>query len=226
MSRQVLWGLLLMLLGSAVSRAESILYTNVEPGGVFGSDAVDFGPGPAPGDRDPAAALRFSVASDSTLTGFHVPLYVLSGVNDVSAFLLSDASGLPGSIIETYELSTLPSNRPAPLSAVPSATRPTLSADKYYWFAVRFDVTPQQPASGGWMLTSFHGDSSVSPNFAVAGVVGDPNTWLVGSGGPSGREGALTVVGEPIPEPTTAVTAVLSILVLFRSFRRSLLSRQ
>ena len=122
---------------SVPGHAASVLFSNlVEPGGQYGFDDVGFGntPGSQPENRIRGIAVRFSVSMDSVLSYFQVPLDVRSGTNLLNAYLLADAAGLPGSVIESYTITNLPSGG-APLRTVPSATLPVLQGSADYWFA-------------------------------------------------------------------------------------------
>jgi hypothetical protein len=209
----------LVVLSGLFASAETTLFSNlVEPGGQYGPDSVDWGSpsGPLPGNRRGAAAVRFSVTADSILSSFQAPIFVRSGPDDVLAYLLNDASGVPGSVIETYEVSNLPPDRR--LTAIRSVLRPVLAAGEAYWFA----MSPNPQSFGGWALTKFQGSPISSSNFAVAGVIGDPqSTWILGNGGPGSREGTLVVTGEEaVPEPGTLAAGCLSVLAMLARLRK------
>lgn len=210
----------MVMLSGALAQAETILFSNlVEPGAQYGFDDVGFGntPGSQPENRNRALAVRFSVSAASILSSFRVPLNVRSGPNEVNAFLLSDASGTPGSVIETYLVTGLSSGAPTPLTTIPSISGPTLTAGEDYWFA----VTAGQSTFAGWTLTLFQGNSNGSLDFATGGVIGDPTSvWNFGSGGAGAREGTLVVVGEAVPEPHTLLPAALFLLILITTLRR------
>ena len=208
------------MLSGVLANAETILFSNlVEPGAQYGFDAVGFGntPGSEPEDRNRALAVRFSVSANSVLNSFRVPLDVRSGPNEVTAFLLSDASGTPGSVIEPYLITGLSTGGLPPLTAIPSSLRPVLTAGETYWFG----VTAGQSTFAGWTLTLFQGNASGSLDFAAGGIIGDPSSvWTFGSGGAGAREGTLVVVGEAVPEPRTLLLGALSLLIFIPAFRR------
>ena len=204
------------------AHAASVLFSNlVEPGGQYGFDDVGFGntPGSQPENRNRGVAVRFSVGMDSAVSYFQVPLNVRSGTNLLNAYLLSDASGLPGSVVETYTLTNLPPGGPTLLSTVPSTTRPLLRRGEDYWFAVN---TQELDTFAGWTLTLFEGNANQSADMALGGFIGDPlSGWIVGPGGPAAREGTLLVVGEAVPEPATLLTTAVPLFFLLRRKMRA-----
>ena len=202
---------------SVPGHTASVLFSNlVEPGGQYGFDDVGFGntPGSQPENRNRGVAVRFSVPLDSVLSYFQAPVNVRSGANLLSAYLLADAAGLPGSVIETYTITNLPPGAPTPLTTVPSTMRPVLQGGEDYWFAVN---TRELDTFAGWTLTLFQGNANQSADMAIGGLIGDGlSGWVVGPGGPAAREGTLVVGGETVPEPATMLTTAAPLFLLVR----------
>jgi hypothetical protein len=143
------------------------------------------------------------------LESFRAPLDVISGPNQVQAWLMSDDSGAPGNVLESYLVSNLPTP-PGPLRAMDSATNPVLFGGQRYWFA----VTGGENTFALWTLTLFDGDpADGGASRTIINGVAQP--WMVGSGT---RTGALQVLGE-VPEPSY-VTLVGGAIALLGFTRR------
>ncbi len=128
---------------------------------------------------------------------------------------MSDVLGVPGDIMESWNVTTLPSCAgPCPLTTLTPVSDQTLIAGAQYWVVATggpqtFDI---------WTLTL--GTASFAPLLTQSVPVGFPITsgWA-----PSGgeRQGALVVSGNVVPEPATAALLVssFSLLVLLRGVR-------
>ena len=197
-----------ILLAAAAPSEAGIIFRNlVEPGGQYGPDAVGIGhtPGfPNPGDYL-TYGVRFVPSLTAQLTTIQAPLGVLSGPNQVQAYIMNDAGGVPGSIIESFSLTNLPP--PGPLVTITSLLDPLVLAGQPYWFV----------ATGGgatyalWTLNLFQGDSSDGGATQVT-LGGVPHAWTAGSGT---RTGALQVSGNAAPEPSSIAMLACAALVCF-----------
>lgn len=189
---------LFAMLGAGANAA-SILFSNlVQPGNQYGPDGVSIGHTPSfPTAGDYLTyAVHFVPSATATVTSFDVPLGVVSGTNQLTAFLMSDAAGAPGVVLETFALSNLPAppGFPSPLLTINSTLHPTIAAGQQYWFA----VTGGPETFGIWSQNLLQGDPAdggASQSF-IGGV---PQSWIVGSGS---RTGALQVSGDAVPEPS------------------------
>jgi len=189
-----LLSLALLLLLPAVSRADTV-YSTFGSGQTFNTSAGGwalFCNAPSCGAFQDVAAA-FTPTGTFTLTQIDVAASYLSGTNGIEVMLLSDASGTPGSILESWSLSDLP---PFGTSFTPesvTAALPiTLNSGTQYWVAL-------VPSVGGFLTWNFAPTlvgttdvlgSSTGPNWAA-----DSNQFLP----------AYDVLGTPVatPEPSS-----------------------
>lgn len=202
--------LLFLVLGALPLSAATLLFSNlVQPGGQYGPDGVSMGHTPAfqnSGDYL-IYAVPFVPSTTAYLTDIQVPWQVISGPNQISAWVLNDSGGTPGSILTTDSMAGGPAGGTA-LIDLPFTLDPLLNVGQRYWFA----------AAGGpdtfayWTLTLFQGNSmDGGASQLVTGGIKGP--WIAGTGT---RTGALQVFGEPIPEPASLllVASCLALMIL------------
>jgi hypothetical protein len=212
MTRHLFWGTILLF--AALPSQAGVIFSNlVQPGNQYGPDGV--GIGHTPGFPNPGDYLLYGVhfipSTTAQLTIIQAPLSVLSGPNQIQAFLMSDAGGSPGSILESFPLSNLPvPPGPFPLVTIQSLLDPLLLGGTQYWFV----ATGGPSTFATWTLNLFQGDGN--DGGAVQSVVGGiTQPWITGSGT---RTGALQVSGTPVPEPS--ITALSGCALLFLMIRR------
>jgi len=180
--------------------ASVILFSNlVQPGNQYGPDGVGIGHTPSftsPGDYL-LYGVPFTPATTAQLMMIEAPLGVISGTNQIQAFLMTDSGGAPGSIIESFVLSNLPGPpAPFPLDTINSSLDPLLVAGQQYWFV----ATGGPNTFASWTLKLFQGNSADGgASRMVVGGVTQP--WTIGSGA---RTGTLEVFGNAVPEPSYA----------------------
>jgi hypothetical protein len=196
--------------------AGTLLFSNlVQPGNQYGPDGLGIGHTPAfpnPGDYL-SVGVEFTPSVSAQLTMIEAPFGVISGTNQIQAFLMSDSGGTPDAVIESFVLSSLPTGPgPYPLSTINSALDPLLLAGQPYWFV----ATGGPNAFASWSLTLFQGDPTEggASQTVVGGIA---QLWDVGSGT---RTGALEVFGDAVPEPSAGALAGCALLLL--GIRRSL----
>ncbi|OFW00130.1 MAG: hypothetical protein A3I00_03580 [Betaproteobacteria bacterium RIFCSPLOWO2_02_FULL_64_12] len=141
----LLIGLLVLLARPPASRADTI-YDNLSPGSSY--DCCD---GWAVGFGHFAQAMPFVVPAGPgyAVSEIDIALMFGFGTNAVHVELLSDASGLPGSLIGQWTLSNLPaegSTSTIQPSQVASITGVVLSGGTQYWLAAIQDL----PFTGTW----------------------------------------------------------------------------
>jgi hypothetical protein len=209
------------ILWQAPSFAGQIFFSNlVQPGNQYGPDALGIGHTPAysPGDTGEVfGATGFTPSTAFRLTSFDIALgyaaaFTPNGPNQADVFLMSASGGLPGSTIESWHLTNLPANcGPCPLSTITSTSNPVLAAGNQYWVV----------ASGGlqtfddWTFTLI--GNSFSPLATRNILNGVDSGWLLNS---SGRQGALAVSGDAVPEPTSLALTIFVLPVIFLLGRR------
>jgi hypothetical protein len=200
----------------APANANIILFSNlVQSGNQYGPDGVGIGHTPAfPNAGDYLIyAVPFVPSATAVLRSFLAPLAVANGTNQLQAFFMGDSAGQPGSVLESFSLSNLPT-APGPLSPIESALDPLVVAGQRYWFG----VTGGPQTFGIWTLNLSQGNpTDGGASRTVVNGVAQP--WIVGSGS---RTGALQVSGNPVPEPayTTPLCSIVILLALIR-LRRS-----
>ena len=177
LTRHVLCGAVLLL--AALPSKADILFSNlVEPGDLYGPDGVGIGHTPAftnPGDFL-VYGVHFTPSTTAQLETIEAPLGVVSGPDQIQAYLMSDSGGVPGAVIESFLLSGLPAPGPGPLPlfTIPSALDPLLLAGQQYWFV----ATGGAATFGSWTLNLFQGDPIDGGASAIDGL----GPWSVGSG--------------------------------------------
>jgi hypothetical protein len=204
-----------ILLAAAVPSEAGIIFSNlVEPGDQFGPDGV--GIGHTPGFPNPGDYLTYGVcfvpSLTAQLTTIQAPFVVFSGPSQVQAYLMSDAGGVPGSIIEAFSLTNLPAT-PGQLVTITSLLDPLVLAGHPYWFV----ATGGGATFADWTLNLFQGDPNDggAAQLTMGGVSGP---WTVGSGT---RTGALQVSGNAAPEPSSVAMITCAALVFALIVRRS-----
>ena len=163
--------------------------------------------------------MPFTPSNTVALSSLVAPLGVFDGPNHLDAFLLSDAAGHPGAVLETFSLSGLPGGFPLPLLTIPSALNPVLVAGQQYWFA----ATGGPETFGGWALTLYQGDpTDGGASRTVLGGV--PQAWMVGTGS---RTGTLEVFGDlvSVPEPSYTTMLLAAMLTMLLTVRGRVVSR-
>lgn len=166
----------------------SVIYTNFGLG-----DSFDSSTGWSVSDsipQDPAMPFAVSPSSDYVFTSVDIALNSAGGSSSLTVQLMSDALGLPGSIIETLTFS-VPSS--ASIVSVSSVLMPTLTAGTTYWIT----TNATGGFEGSWQWTD---PQVVAP---VAFSFDDTATWQAFDL----EMAAFRVNGEqvaaPVPEPAS-----------------------
>jgi hypothetical protein len=184
-----------------VARGDVIFSNLVEPGDLYGPDAVGLGAIPVPGYFVYNAVPFTPQDHDYQLSSLEIPLaWAGSGSNTGLVEVLTDDGGTPSNdVLESFSLDLSPTSFIAPLLTIDSITQPTLNAGEQYWIA----VTGGAPTSFIlWTLTLFEGDPSAGGAFRYI-VDGQDQGWAVSDGT---RMGALVVNGDiAVPEPSSFV---------------------
>jgi hypothetical protein len=208
----------LVLALSAVSSFADTLYNNLGPGNVAASNQ-----GYCLGTGNCATsywvdAIAFTPSTNAALTDIGVALGYVSGQNWATIELLGDSGGLPGSLIESWTVSNLPTwqyNVATPATFVTSGSNPILDAGQQYWVAViagtpgdkanlLYWMAPQMPAYTPFATSQDGGPYTIVPN----PYVGD---------------GGFRVDGTPVPEPSSLLLFAATALGFFGPIRRKLL---
>ena len=133
MKRLVLCGLSVVLL-AAVQLQAAIIFNTFGPGDTFltnpgrvvGNSAFEF---------DIGSQFAITVGTPHTLDSIELAACLLSGTNEIDVWLMSDALGEPGAVIEAFNFQNLPdySSENRPLLVGNSTLNPILTPGTNYW---------------------------------------------------------------------------------------------
>jgi hypothetical protein len=155
----------------------------------------------------------FTPGANYSLTEIDVALQYLSGTNAVTLALETDSSGVPGTVLEAWALTSLPDF--SSTSSVLQMETPTspilLLAGTQYWVVA---IPGAADTTAGWNFAN----TGVTPNLDVLDTVG--GTWFTDT---SNSNPAFDVQGNltSAPEPSTALFAAGGLLLLGFARRRS-----
>jgi len=185
------------ILAAVPLAASTTVFSNFGPGNSYSNAGAWFvvdNPG-----FSQMVACQFTPSVNCTLDGIDFEAYWATGNTSVSAELLSDSSGLPGGVLESYTVSGLTST-PQLLTAS-STSHPTLTAGQTYWFDLM--------GNGSFCEWDFNStDNSTGSAFRYTSA--DP--WQASTAYPAG---AFRVNGTPtsvVPEPSSLL-ASLTLLI-------------
>ncbi len=186
---------------SSAVEASTVIFSNLGPGDIF-SNAGQLISGPTSifGDQD--VGSQFIAQKTAALDFMELALTSDNVTPSLDVWLMSDAGGLPGSIVEAFSLSNVPhvSSCPPvcpvpPLTVATSVLHPTLLAGTQYW------IIASTSGNTGSFRLNFTGDIGT-----VGRVNGGP--WIAA---PLATASAFRVNGNDI---STAVPELASIWLL------------
>jgi glucose/arabinose dehydrogenase len=176
--------------GNSVRPAQmnSIIFSNFGPGQSFqpGGYSVS-GAGMTvlpPNGFGAAVALSFTPTSNFHFSSVELPLVWFSGTDSFIVYLMSDAGGSPGTILETFPITGLPSNNTPAVTMFVSTNHTPLEAGTTYWIA----AAPVANDTAGFWLMNPTGASGYSR------TANDSKTWLP----QVGASPAMEVDGTPM----------------------------
>ena len=214
--RQALWLLVgfSSLLTCVRADAGTVVFSNLgQPGDTYGPDGISFGSNPfiPPGPYTGIVATRFQVTRNTAAEAIETALHVNSGPTDFTAYILSDTLGVPDHVIALTHFTNVETGPQGALLTSIAFAPYELLAGTPYWFGL--SAGPETFAD--WLFTPFYGDTSGSPNLGVGRISGAmTSNWILGSGGPLGREGAFRVTGSDVPEPVYNLPVLAGFLYL------------
>jgi len=194
--------LALVVLASCTARANLItVATNLGPGDTFQGNSIMIENYLIPGEVTGFAAA-FVPNTTATLLDVFLPLSAQFG-GSLTAAVLSDAGGLPGSIIASLtQDGSIPEN--PGLVEFTCSDCPQLQANSTYWIAA---VTANLDTNVFWNFSpTALGNASFSNNFANVGVVNGP-WYTAGSTFPT--PGFVVEADSSAPEPSSIIMALL-----------------
>jgi hypothetical protein len=204
--------LLTVAVGCTARLDAAVIYSNLGP-----NDSFSTSPGTYPvwnltsgGFIHRAAAFTVpgsqNVQFGSAELGFHLQ----TGSNSANVTLAADASGVPGSTIESINISLPPpSANPTIVTAV-SNTNPTLLAGSTYWVVASVNF-PGTMATWGPNTTNTGGGNATRTNF-------QNGQWFAQ---PPFGQGAMRINSFEIPEPAACALVAFGVAAAVRIRRRS-----
>jgi hypothetical protein len=206
---QTLFPALVLLL--ATHARASVIFSNLGPGDSLASPGIGIGFIPFTSTFN-YAGIGFTPAGQSyMLDSLELALDLVSGPNVADIFLMSDAGGLPGAVLESFHLTGELTSGANSLVTINSTHHPLLSAGSQYWIV----------AAGGpssfvtWAQNELQEKGPNVSGPALGSLVRDSDSNV--------RE-ALLANGTAVPEPGSVflVTGLLGILFVFvRRSRRA-----
>jgi hypothetical protein len=196
----------LILLAATHARA-SIVFSNLGPGNSLTSPGIGIGFITFTSTFN-YAGLEFTPTGQSyTLDSIQLPLQLISGPNIADIFLTSNAGGLPGAILESFQISGALTSGGNSLVTIASTSHPLLSAGSQYWV-----VAAGGPSS--FVTWAQNELQETGPN-----VSGPTLGSLVRDSDSNVRE-ALQINGTAVPEPSSALLLTASAISIVAFAKR------
>jgi hypothetical protein len=179
---------LAVLVGANPSARADVIYDNFGPGDTY-TTTTGWTIGTPPGNPFWEQGDPFTVSGSYTLTQITVAAGYVLGPNVYVVWLMDDAGGVPGNIIEEFDFSDLGSfgSNNAPLVGV-SALNPTLEDGNQYWLVA--STSGDTWSAWNWNSTGDTGDHAFRT---------DGGDWSVSTN----TRGAFRVEGDLIAGPST-----------------------
>jgi hypothetical protein len=204
-------GAMAMVWASAgVGRAD-VVYDSFGGGTGYSSSSWNDVAGPSAAIANPRSpAFPFTPASSFNFTLAELPLEHELGINHYTVSLRADQAGLPGAVLESFDLTNLPSYSSPGLTDVISASHPLLVAGQKYWLAA---MPVSSTAMGLWAMRS----PAVGGNKALTPDLGQ--TWTLNEFGFQTMS-PMRIEGTPAPEPAGLAVLAVGGLLMGRWRRR------
>jgi hypothetical protein len=184
----------LPLAAAGAARGDQIIFSNFGPGMTFDTNrgyTIGGSGSPAPS----VIANRFTATSNLAFSSAQLALGFINGPGLFQVLLETDAGGLPGSIIETFNVNIQLFPPGAVVTAI-SALNPLLTSGANYWLVV---YAPGSSTFGEWNLSL--DDVPIVGNFAFNRIPSPTGPWGLASGP---VRSAFQINGNtPVPEPAT-----------------------
>jgi len=209
---RVLCNLLIVLLAASQLQAVPV-FSTFGPGDSIGGGGYYIGYLYALGSEiDSGGQFAITVGTPHTLDSIELAAYLDAGINEMDVWLMSDATGEPGAIIEAFNFQNLPDDSLAnkPLLVGNSALNPILTPGTNYW------LVASAPNEHATLAVWSKPDPLVMGTAANRYGTGPWNVF-------NGEMMAFRINGSPIPAPGAILLAGLGAgLVGWMRRRRSL----
>ncbi len=165
------------------------IVSTLGPGDTYDT-STGWGIGDSVMEVDTANQFSFTGSKPYFLDTVELAVALVSGTNELDVWLMSDAAGEPGGIIEAFNFVGImkPFGQDNPLLVGHSILHPVLSPGIDYWLVAS---APDSDTVAGWNFSS----PAVSGTVAQRSGTG---LWAVAS---DGTLGAFRVSGTPVPVP-------------------------
>jgi hypothetical protein len=187
------------VLGLAASRVEAsiVVYSDFGPGQTYGSSLNDAAGSTSFIGEQIGYADPFTPTSTVTFASVVLPLSSVSGTKSLIVSLRPSVSGQPGSPLESFTVTGLPSFPTSTVYTLNSLLNPVLTAGSTYWIAI---FPGGSNTVAGWNF------DSVGVNGGAANVNGSA-TW---THNPDNTSSAFEVLGNAVPTPEPASLSMLA----------------
>jgi hypothetical protein len=186
MKKQTICIVIMLLL--AIPSHAAVIFSTLGPGDTY-STSVGYTIGVSSYEYDQGNSFSFSVAAPYYLDTIELAVGLVSGTNELDVWLMSDAAGEPGAIIEAFNftnaMGTFGNNNP--LLVGTSVLQPVLTPGTDYWLIAS---APNSDTWAAWNLSS----PAVSGSHAVREGAGPWNVT-------TDTMAAFRVEGTVIPAP-------------------------
>ena len=150
MKKQTICIVIMLLL--AIPSHAAVIFSTLGPGDTYNT-SVGYTIGVSPYEYDQGNSFSFSVAAPYNLDTIELAAGLVSGTNEIDVWLMSDAAGEPGAIIEAFNfvgaMGTFGNNNP--LLVGTSVLRPVLTPGTDYWLIAS---APNSDTWAAWNLSS------------------------------------------------------------------------
>ncbi len=182
----------------AVPSHAAVIFDTLGPGDTYDT-SIGYTIGFSATEYDQGNSFSFAVAAPYLLDSIELAASLVSGTNELDVWLMSDAAGEPGTIIEAFNfvgaMGFLGSNNPLLVGA--SVLRPVLTPGTDYWLIAS---APNNDTWAAWNLSSPALSGSRASREGA-----DP--WSVSTD----TMAAFRVTGSPIPAPGAILLAGIGV---------------
>jgi hypothetical protein len=177
------------LVSSAVPSAHAaVIFDNFGPGDTYNTGVgwTISSSGSSPGHWDQGDAFT-PLGSDYRLDTIELAMWLATGTNELDVWLMSDSSGKPGAVIESFYFNGVMQPAPGSVLLANSVLNPVLLAGTQYWLVAS---TPGPDTWAAWNKNS-------------TGDTGPHAQWVGGPWGVANDTAGAFRISGTVPEPST-----------------------